>query len=126
MVFLRFAVGRVDPDSHHPLGVFQAAYDLRNEHGRNSKVDRTLRPALNWFCENLTSPNDVADRAIFWFKSDAGECVGRIWEIIRVLASHDLFVWMMRSKAPGRVVYEDAFQVAAVPHRTRAWRSRPV
>lgn len=125
-VFLRFAVGQIDSDSHQSLGVFQAAYELRDEQGRESDAWRMLGPAMKWYGENLTSPGDVPDRAIFWFKSDAGMCVRRIWEVICVLSAHDRIVWMMRCEAPGRIVYEDTNQVAAVPHRTRAWRSRPV
>ena len=124
-VYLRFAVGRIDDASREQLGVFQAAYELRDACGRRSDVGRMLRPLLRWFCENLHGP-DVTPAAIFWFKSDAAPCVSRIWEIVHVLEAHDAVVWMMRSDAPGQIVYEDDFQVAAVPHRRRRWRLRPV
>lgn len=56
----------------------------------------------------------------------ATPCISRIWEMIHILTSHDIVVWMMRSEQPGRIAYEDDFQVAAVPHRDRTWRRRPV
>lgn len=123
--YLRFAVGRTDADSHQQLGVFRAAYELRNASGRGSDAGRMLRPLFKWFGENLKAP-DVTPRAIFWFKSDAGPCVRRIWEMIHVLTSHDMFVWMMRCGDPGRIEYEDDLQAAAVPHRDRQWRRRSV
>ena len=125
-VFLRFAVGEIHADSQQPLGVFQAAYGLRRRYGSSSGTGRRFDPALQWFGENLVAPEDVPTRAIFWFKSDAGACVGRIWEMIHALKVSGLMVWMMRCHQPGNVVYEDAHQVAAVPHRTRSWRTRPV
>jgi hypothetical protein len=123
--YLRFAVGHIHEDSHQQLGVFQAAYQLRNGGGCGSDAGAMLNPLLRWFGENLHAP-EVTCRAIFWFKSDAAPCIGRIWEMIHVLTSHDHGVWMMRSDAPGRIVYEDDFQVAAVPYRDRRWRRRRV
>jgi hypothetical protein len=85
-----------------------------------------LRPLLQWFATNLESPDDVTPRAVFWFKSDARPCIGRIWEVIYVLTSHDRIVWMSRSENPGKIVYQDRHQVAVVPHADRRWRGRPV
>ena len=123
--YLRFAVGRINSNSRQQLGVFQAAYQLRDSCGHGSDVGRMLRPLFDWFNANLHAP-DVTPRAIYWFKSDVTPCVSRIWEMIHILASHDTVVWMMRCEYPGRIVYRDDFQVAAVPHRDRRWRRRPV
>ena len=123
--YLRFAVGRTHWRSCQPLGVFQAAYELRDAAGRGSVAGRMLRPLFEWFGENLRAP-DVRGGAIFWFKSDASDCISRIWEIVHVLRSHDHLVWMTRNDRPGRIVYEDAFQVAAVPFRGCPGRRRPV
>ena len=114
--YLRFAVGRIHERSRQQLGVFQAAYELRDAAGRGSDAGRMLRPLFEWFGENLRAP-DVISPAIFWFKSDASDCISRIWELVHVLKSHDHLVWMMRNERPGRIVYEDAFQVAAIPFR---------
>ena len=122
---LRFAVGRIDETSCQPLGIFQAAYELRHAAGRGSVGGRMLGPLFEWFGQNLRAP-DVTGRAVFWFKSDASECITRIWEMVHVLRSHDHLVWMTRNERPGRIVYEDAFQVAAVPFRKCAGRRRPV
>jgi hypothetical protein len=103
-VYLRFAVGQTDDVSREQLGVFQAAYELRDACGRESDVGRMLQPLFGWFCKNLHGPN-VTPAAIFWFKSDAAQCVSRIWGIVHVLEAYGAVVWMMRSEAPGEIVY---------------------
>jgi hypothetical protein len=124
-IYLRFAVGRKDPASQQALGVFQAAYEVRNRHGKRSQVGRSFDAPLTWFGENLHAP-DVSERAIFWFKSDAAECLRQVWQIIHALRAAGEAVWMMRCRHPGMIRYEDAYQVAAVPDEPRRWRRRPV
>ena len=124
-IYLRFAVGRKHPASGQPLGVFQAAYELRRTHGRKSRIGRAFDAPLGWFGENLQAP-DVPGRAIFWFKSDASDCLRHMWQIIHALRANGEIVWMMRCESPGMVRYEDAFQIAAVPDASRSWRRRPV
>lgn len=122
--YLRFAIGRIDGDSQQQLGVFQAAYELRDAAGHGSDLGMMLRPVFDWFNQNLHAP-DVTPRAIFWFKSSAEPCVTRIWEMIHVLRTHETVVWMMRCEEPGQIVYYDEFQIAAVPYRRRRWSRRP-
>ena len=123
--YLRFAVCRNHPASNQMLGVFQAAYELRDRYGRKSPVGRSLGPPLAWFDANLIAP-DVPRRAIFWFKSDARSCLAQIWQVIHILRAYDETVWMMRCQRPGMITYDDAFQVAAVPEAAARWRRRPL
>jgi hypothetical protein len=44
-------------------------------------------------------------------KDDAGEPVSRMWEIVSLLRDHGSPVRLLRSRNPGRVLYEDQFQV---------------
>jgi hypothetical protein len=123
--YLRFAVNSIHSVSREQLGVFQAAYGLRDS-GRLARRDLVrLREVMQWFCRNLKGP-DVDGRAIFWFRFDAQECIEQIWEMIRLLKRYDYTVWMMRSEPPGRTVYSDAYQIAAVPWASRRWRRRAV
>jgi hypothetical protein len=54
-------------------------------------------------------------RAVFLFKSDAIECTRRIWDLVHALRELDVHVEMQVFEKPGRIVYEDALQVAALP-----------
>ena len=124
-IYLRFAVGRIEPATGRERGIFRGAGDLEDSE-RISALERgRLRRMLRWFNRNLEIPK-VTSNAIFWFKSDATDCIDRIWELVRLLDAHDTLVWMMRCQDPGQIVYDDEFQVAAVPERNRKWRLRPV
>ena len=125
--YLRFAVGKIDPDSQVQLGVFQACYKLRDSETAGVEEVRLLREVLRWFDENLRAPSSVSPRAVFWFKSGANDCLGKVWEMIALLKAHDVPTWMMRCQSPGQVVYDDDYQVAAVPQRgRRQWQRSPV
>ena len=123
--YLRFAVGRIEPASLHRLGIFRAAGALEQSDALSDDDRGRLRRALRWFNKNLKVPR-VSSRAVFWFKSDATECLERVWLIVRLLDAHGLIVWMLRADQPGQVVYEDVHQVAALPEGARLRRCRPV
>ena len=78
-----------------------------------------LRDRLNWFNRNLPVPDlDSSDwRCLFWFRCDAKEAIGRIWELAWLLADEGVFVRKLRTDSPGMIVYRDRHQVAAVPRR---------
>lgn len=125
--YRRYAVKGIDPDSQHHRGLFIAAGEL----GRSGELwqdeAERLRRALNWFNTNLTVPKGIPPRAIFWFKPDAEDCHRRAYEIVRLLRAYGYVVWVYQSARPGRVVYDDAQQVAVVPFSVREWtRTEPV
>lgn len=122
-MYLRFVVTQVDEDSHQPKGLFVAAHEIL-ESGDMSLDDRKqLREVLFWFNKNLPSPyisgpkNQVAYRAIFWFKAEAAECIARIWEMARYLQHHGYLVEVQKCRTLGNIIYEDQFQVAAFPSK---------
>src|SRR6476620_2873003 len=96
-IYLRFAVGRIDHVSREQLGVFQAAYELRDDCGCASDAARMLQPLFEWFDENLHAPS-VSEASVFWFKSVASRGIVRICEIVHVLTADDAVVWMMRCR----------------------------
>ncbi|MEK8171626.1 hypothetical protein NKH77_25965 [Streptomyces sp. M19] len=53
--------------------------------------------------------------AVAWFKSSSRELIGRVDGYLEILAAHGVECRMLRSTDPGRVVYEDAYQVVVVP-----------
>jgi len=50
-----------------------------------------------------------------WFKASAKDHIDKIREIIAVLENYDVSVRMIKTERPGYVVYEDQFQIVAVP-----------
>jgi hypothetical protein len=116
-MFLRFTITHIDEDSHQPQGIFVAAYSLLDSGDLDPVEWKVLRNLLDWFKENLPSPPDsfYASRAIFWFKSNAGESISRIWEMIYLLKAHAYHIEVYRCPRLGNISYEDKFQVAAYP-----------
>jgi hypothetical protein len=116
--FIRFSVAARHPASGRRQGIFSAVHELLDDPAIDAETERALRDAMRWFNVLLPSPELEEEAAIFLFKSDAGECTRRIWTFVRILGEHGRFCEMQRSERPGRIVYEDEFQVAVVP-----WKS---
>lgn len=114
--YLRFSIPKKHSESHCRVGIFSAAFELLIGGQLDQATWSSLRGALDWFNENLDAPDDLdEDSAIFLFKSDAGECIRRIWDLVWILRESGITSEMQRVERPGRFVYEDAHQVAAIP-----------
>lgn len=114
-VFVRFAVGTLDRRSQEQRGLLRAAGDLDASPDLPREARRELRLACRWFNKNLVAPSIKMSRAIFWFRSTSLECVAHVWALVQVFRDQGVPVWMLRSRRPGLVVYQDKDQVAAIP-----------
>ena len=122
-MFVRFVTRCRDEESHHFEGVFQAAFRLRNR-GRLAEATR-FEALRQWFNVHLPVParfslsrgRRAGRRAVCWFRADAVEHLGKVRELAALLERHGAPTRRLRAPRPGYVVYEDAFQVAAVPFR---------
>lgn len=115
--YVRFSIPERDDWSGRRTGVFHAAYRLRRTTRLEGEVLESLDRAMTWFGENLPAPELDEGRAIFFFKSSSESCISRIWELIWILREHDRHVELQWVDQPGRIVYEDDHQVAAIPWR---------
>lgn len=121
MAFIRFVVG-ADAEHHRELtGVIAEARFLRDANELTSEEDRRLEETYDWLNDNLPQPpysssnwGDVAA----WFKDTAHESIRRMWDLAAILREHDVPVRMLTSDNPGRVVYEDDFQVVVAEYKT--------
>jgi hypothetical protein len=118
-MFLRFITTERDDDSHQSQGVFQFAYQLLDEGTLLAEESRRLKSVLVWFERHLPKPDEsqLDSRAIFWFKSDAGESTRRVWELAEFVRRYGLALEVVKTDRPGYLVYEDNVQVAAIPFR---------
>ncbi len=115
-MYLRFVIATRDEDSGRSQGVFAAAYALLKAGNLDQQEHGMFKESLAWFEKNVPIPRKFKDdRAVFWFKAQAGECINRIWTLVGLLREHGIFVRVVRTKAPGQVLHEDEFQIAAVP-----------
>jgi hypothetical protein len=128
-MFIRFVVPTRHQDSHCLTGVFQEACRLRYTGRLSDDEQQQCDGILRWFNRHLPVPDKFSrsrrryacGKAICWFKEGAARYIGRVRELAAMLELHSIPVEMLRTGKPGYIVYEDPYQVAAVPFRdTRA------
>jgi hypothetical protein len=131
-MYVRF-VGHVKDDtSGQPAGIFQLAEQLLDDNQIDADEHAELRALIKWFENNLPAPTRLSPYrggwrrgyrdswhrrrlAICWFKPEAQEHVERGWQMARILERHGVAIEMVRTRKPGYVTYEDAWQVVAMP-----------
>jgi hypothetical protein len=124
-MFVRFVTAELDDESHKELGVFHAAGTLRDSGLLSQAEEALLQEIRDWFNINLEKPKRFTSakppyyrrrqNGISWFKDSAGGRIGKMREMVALLKHHDVPVRMIKTTRPGYVVYEDEFQIVAVP-----------
>ena len=117
-MFVRFVVGTDDEHHKSLTGIIVEAEALRQAGELTPEEEQHLSDVYRWLNENLPVPPFSKSRwpkdAVAWFKDDAGEPLSKMWDLVALLREHDIPVRMLKSKAPGKVVYEDECQVVVV------------
>ena len=125
-MYIRFEGTRIDPKSGREQGIFHIALRLWRSGALDPHASDQLRALLDWFNANLEKPERMhrpnKRAAVCWFKADAKECIDRIWEMVAIIREHGEEVRTATSRRLDYVVFEDAFQVAAVPTREELLR----
>jgi len=120
-MYLRFQGQKPNTGTASKLGIIQLAFELRDRPDLPAYADRELRRNLAWLKMHLKSPSVLRDdehyRAIAWFKPEAHEPLKRIWALKAVLEEFGYAIDMIKSSDPGRIIYEDGWQVIAKPGR---------
>lgn len=119
--FIRFVIPNQDPSSQQKQGVFMAFSELIDEKSLYQWELDAHNDAQNWFRDNLLVP-DVQSKyekpfAISWFKSTASEHIKKMRQLTEILTAHEYDVEQLVTTRPGKIVYEDRFQIAAIPFK---------
>jgi len=122
-MFVRFVVAERDPDSQQPMGIFQACRDLRDSNHLDASTEVWADQIFAWFGAHLPRPRRLAEssrpnapnRALSWFRSSATDHVLRARELASLLETCGVQVDVLRTARPGYIVYEDEWQVVAMP-----------
>jgi hypothetical protein len=114
-MFLRFVVG-LDGEHHRSLtGIITEPRLLRDRGGLDQGQECWLEEAYKWFNANLPIPpfssGDWPSDAVAWFRDDAGEPIRKMWEVASLLKEHGVPVRLLRSANPGKVLYQDSYQI---------------
>ena len=125
VMFLRFVTTELHDESHQELGIFHAARYLRDSGSLSQAEEELLQEIRDWFNNNLEKPTRFTSakppyyrkrqNGISWFKDSAHQHIGKMREIAFLLEHHHIPVRMIKTSRPGYVVYEDEFQIVAVP-----------
>jgi hypothetical protein len=121
--YVRFRTRLRVANSATPLGVFHAATKLLDSATLDASAADDAARILAWFNRHLPVPYLGREhrRAVFWFRREWNYMIQRLWELAVLLNQHGVGAELVHSADPGRVCYEDLFQIAAIPWR----RCRP-
>ncbi|MGD9634547.1 MAG: hypothetical protein AB7G28_04635 [Pirellulales bacterium] len=99
--------------------MFRASTALLERYELPEYADERLQESLRWFNSNLDVPRlrSQSGRPIFWFRSDADECLEQIWNMVAIFNEEGLYVEQRTTQRPGHIVYYDEHQIAAIPGR---------
>ena len=114
--FLRFVV---ELPSIGKVGLFRSSKSIENAEDLPAATRSELRAVFRWFNTNLPVPGRLPRSAICWFRTDADESLERLRSVVEIYRLAGYPVWMQATRNPGRVVYRDEYQVAAVPYPDR-------
>jgi hypothetical protein len=114
-VFIRFVAGSDGEDHRWLTGVITEVRLLRDAGELEAHEVELLNDTFEWLNENLPCPPFNRSRwpksTACWFKSEATSCVARMWDFVAVLEEHGVVTRILCSQNPGKVLYEDDFQV---------------
>jgi hypothetical protein len=114
-IYLRFVVG--GDGEHHKLltGLITEARRLRDKGELAAYEDEQLESIYTWLNSHLPCPPFSTAGwprdAVSWFKHTAKESIERMRSLAVVLEAHGKQVRVLRSANPGKILYEDPFQV---------------
>lgn len=114
-MFLRFVVGA--DDEHHRLltGIITEARILRDENKLEPYEVQRLEELYEWLNAHLPCPPFSSGQfpldAVAWFKAGAGDFISRMWDFVAIIEGHDVPVRLLKSQNPGKILYEDEYQV---------------
>jgi hypothetical protein len=116
--YIRFETQRQCAHFKRRLGVFRTAGQVEATDLPEATAE-WLRETLKWFHHNLIIPSgdSVDRRGIFWFRGEARDVIERMWDLVVILHDEGVHVDIRHTKYPGRIVYRDDQQVAAIPDR---------
>lgn len=127
-MFIRFVPMTEVAESEYNWSLFGAIGHLLDSDDVPVYSRSQLSEIDSWFRDHLSKPSRLSrstkpnsnDDAVCWFKATAHECIGRLREAVSILELHDIRIQMLTTNKPGYIVYEDDYQVAAVPFRRKS------
>lgn len=131
-MYLRFVSplkhgGSARPRDLH-MGIFQAVITCRDDVDMPAWLHAQLIAEFDWFKDYLPSPDEKYFQyryvreyhwdSICWFKDSARQMIKRTWALKALIEQAGLPISVISTSAPGRITYQDKYQIVAHPLRT--------
>ncbi len=122
-IYTRFETAICFRGTQYRKGVFAAMGDLKRSQKMSAEEIAWYEYTANWFNTNLIYPTcfdpPVADsikfRAKSWFLISANDFISKSKEVASLLTKYGIAVTELRSDNPGKIVYQDVFQIVVLP-----------
>ncbi|UGY94589.1 hypothetical protein [Streptomyces gobiensis] len=127
-LYVRFQGTRRNQRGDFP-GVFVLVNGLARDGKLTDGQERFRRANNDWYDASYPNPahvdptvydHTVNPGAAAWFKSSARALLDRVDGYLEILAAHGVECERLRSADPGKIVYEDEYQIVVIPHPSEA------
>lgn len=114
-MYIRFVVG-LESENHRELTGLITEAKLQAKEGRLEECEIEFTKSIfDWFNDNMPCPPFSANRwpenCSCWFKDSAKEFIEKMWELAAILEASGSNVRVLRAISPGKILYEDEYQV---------------
>lgn len=125
-MYIRFITRFINEYNETETGIFQALKFIRDHSTTRDEDVRILKDLKDWFDANLEAPDKFSNASnknpaaisLSWFKDSSKEHIKKIYEIGDILYKYSIVIEVITTRSPGYIVYEDNYQVSAVPFKT--------
>ncbi|MDB5658737.1 MAG: hypothetical protein JWS10_1352 [Cypionkella sp.] len=126
-MYLRFVTERVSKHDGRREGFFQTCYSVWRGAETPEFAVKELRLLLDWFDANLdeptafnrsTSKKNMVNRngvGLSWFRPEASKHIAKAFDAAAIIEQFGFPVTVLKSTQPGYIVFEDTFQIVAIP-----------
>lgn len=130
-MYIRFITQFINPYGENETGIFMALKFVREGYSLAHDDDvMKLKQLTQWFHDYLAKPTrfsnasnkNPASISLSWFKDSAKEHIQKMNEVVEILERYDIVIERLNTKNPGYIVYEDDYQVSAIPFKTERTR----
>lgn len=124
-MYIRFVTPFWSDACRSHLGFFCAIYGARRRLRPDDWRVQELNRQSAWFDQNLDAPGTLTRRVgrhgdrrgVCWFHDHASEHVSRARYACWLIEDMGLPIEELRSRRPGTRIWEDAYQIVAIPDR---------
>ena len=119
-MYIRYQGTQNSRKTGKPSGIFAVAWHMKQNGLLSPREIDEIQQIENWFEDNLPNPPFYSEsdppKAITWFKRETTvEMLERIERIKTIIENNGWTIEVeYRENAPGKVIYEDEYQIATI------------